>query len=96
LDSEKCVGNRPDDPVLSELADRTLLLPASSPICLPILYTVSLQLLAYRIAVLRGTDVDQPRNLAKTATVEWENVPQRGDPTLPLSITVSCPRMRNY
>jgi len=37
---------------------------------LPILYTVPLQLLAYHIAVLRGTDVDQPRNLAKTVTVE--------------------------
>ena len=36
----------------------------------PILYTVPLQLLAYHVAVLRGTDVDQPRNLAKSVTVE--------------------------
>jgi glucosamine--fructose-6-phosphate aminotransferase (isomerizing) len=36
----------------------------------PILFAVPLQLLAYHIAVLRGTDVDQPRNLAKSVTVE--------------------------
>ncbi|MGH7261562.1 MAG: SIS domain-containing protein, partial [Nitrospiraceae bacterium] len=36
----------------------------------PILFAVALQLLAYHIAVLRGTDVDQPRNLAKSVTVE--------------------------
>jgi glucosamine--fructose-6-phosphate aminotransferase (isomerizing) len=36
----------------------------------PVVYTVPLQLLAYHVAVLRGTDVDQPRNLAKSVTVE--------------------------
>jgi glucosamine--fructose-6-phosphate aminotransferase (isomerizing) len=36
----------------------------------PILYTIPLQLLAYHVAVMRGTDVDQPRNLAKSVTVE--------------------------
>jgi glucosamine--fructose-6-phosphate aminotransferase (isomerizing) len=36
----------------------------------PILFTIPLQLLAYHIAVLRGEDVDQPRNLAKSVTVE--------------------------
>ena len=36
----------------------------------PIIYTIPLQLLAYHVAVLRGTDVDQPRNLAKSVTVE--------------------------
>jgi glucosamine--fructose-6-phosphate aminotransferase (isomerizing) len=36
----------------------------------PILFVVALQLLAYHVAVLRGTDVDQPRNLAKSVTVE--------------------------
>ena len=36
----------------------------------PILYTVPLQLLSYYVAVLKGTDVDQPRNLAKSVTVE--------------------------
>jgi glutamine---fructose-6-phosphate transaminase (isomerizing) len=36
----------------------------------PILYTVPLQLLAYHVALLKGTDIDQPRNLAKSVTVE--------------------------
>ena len=36
----------------------------------PVVYTVPLQLLAYHAAILRGTDVDQPRNLAKSVTVE--------------------------
>jgi glucosamine--fructose-6-phosphate aminotransferase (isomerizing) len=40
------------------------------PLQAPIAYTVPLQLLAYHVALLRGTDVDQPRNLAKTVTVE--------------------------
>jgi glucosamine--fructose-6-phosphate aminotransferase (isomerizing) len=62
--------DRPDDPILPKLADHTIALPAATPICLPILYTIPMQLLAYHIAVLRGTDVDQPRNLAKTVTVE--------------------------
>ena len=37
----------------------------------PIIYTVPLQLLAYQVAIIKGTDVDQPRNLAKSVTVEW-------------------------
>jgi glucosamine--fructose-6-phosphate aminotransferase (isomerizing) len=36
----------------------------------PLLYTVPIQLLAYHAAVLKGTDVDQPKNLAKSVTVE--------------------------
>ena len=40
------------------------------PLQAPLIYTVPLQLLAYHVAVLRGTDVDQPRNLAKSVTVE--------------------------
>jgi len=36
----------------------------------PVVYTVPLQLLAYHVAVMKGTDVDQPRNLAKSVTVE--------------------------
>jgi glucosamine--fructose-6-phosphate aminotransferase (isomerizing) len=36
----------------------------------PIIYTIPLQLLAYHVATLRGTDVDKPRNLAKSVTVE--------------------------
>jgi glucosamine--fructose-6-phosphate aminotransferase (isomerizing) len=47
-----------------------LALPAAGELAAPILYTLPLQLLAYHVAVLRGTDVDQPRNLAKSVTVE--------------------------
>jgi len=45
-------------------------IPHVHPILAPILYTVPLQLLSYHVAVLKGTDVDQPRNLAKSVTVE--------------------------
>ncbi|ANF56401.1 glutamine--fructose-6-phosphate transaminase (isomerizing) [Halotalea alkalilenta] len=45
-------------------------LPAVDELLAPIVYTLPLQLLAYHVAVLRGTDVDQPRNLAKSVTVE--------------------------
>jgi glucosamine--fructose-6-phosphate aminotransferase (isomerizing) len=45
-------------------------MPHADPLVAPIVYTVPLQLLAYHVAVLRGTDVDQPRNLAKSVTVE--------------------------
>jgi glucosamine--fructose-6-phosphate aminotransferase (isomerizing) len=45
-------------------------LPRVDPLLAPILYTLPLQLLAYHVAVIKGTDVDQPRNLAKSVTVE--------------------------
>ena len=45
-------------------------LPAAHKVVAPIVYVVPLQLLAYHVAVLKGTDVDQPRNLAKSVTVE--------------------------
>jgi glucosamine--fructose-6-phosphate aminotransferase (isomerizing) len=45
-------------------------IPGSSEWLSPVLFTIPLQLLAYQVAVLRGTDVDQPRNLAKSVTVE--------------------------
>lgn len=45
-------------------------MPSTHPLLNPILYTIPLQLLAYHVAVLKGTDVDQPRNLAKSVTVE--------------------------
>lgn len=51
-------------------ADHTIRLPDGDDISLPILSAVPLQLLAYHVAVVRGTDVDQPRNLAKSVTVE--------------------------
>lgn len=51
-------------------SDHCITVPAASDFLLPILEIVPLQLLAYQIAVLRGCDVDQPRNLAKSVTVE--------------------------
>jgi len=51
-------------------AYRVLTLPKASHYLTPIVMTIPLQLLAYYIAVHRGTDVDQPRNLAKSVTVE--------------------------
>ena len=51
-------------------AYRTLTLPRASHFLTPVVLTVPLQLLAYHVAVHRGTDVDQPRNLAKSVTVE--------------------------
>ena len=45
-------------------------IPKISPLLAPIIYSVAVQLLSYHVAVLRGTDVDQPRNLAKSVTVE--------------------------
>ena len=45
-------------------------LPACDPLVAPLLYAIPVQLLAYHVAVLKGTDVDQPRNLAKSVTVE--------------------------
>lgn len=45
-------------------------MPVVDPIIAPIVYTIPMQLLAYHVAVLKGTDVDQPRNLAKSVTVE--------------------------
>ncbi|MDR1396839.1 MAG: glutamine--fructose-6-phosphate transaminase (isomerizing) [Desulfarculales bacterium] len=53
-----------------EMADAAIVVPAVDPWLAPIIMTVPLQLLAYHVAVLRGTDVDQPRNLAKSVTVE--------------------------
>ena len=59
-----------DAPELQGKADHLIRVPHTIPCLLPVLTTIPLQLLAYHIAVLRGTDVDQPRNLAKSVTVE--------------------------
>ena len=55
---------------LGRTADAIFTVPDVHPLLSPILFTVPLQMLAYHMAVLRGTDVDQPRNLAKSVTVE--------------------------
>jgi len=54
----------------SEPGMTVITMPHADQLIAPIVYTVPLQLLAYHVAVLRGTDVDQPRNLAKSVTVE--------------------------
>src|SRR2546430_14544966 len=59
-------GNRD----LGRLVDHQIAVPASSPLLAPVLTVIPLQLLADHIAVLRGCDVDRPRNLAKSVTVE--------------------------
>ena len=63
------LANAGDGEVASK-ADEVIAVPEAPPLLLPLLTVLPLQLLAYHIAVLRGCDVDQPRNLAKTVTVE--------------------------
>jgi len=55
---------------LGGAAEATVTLPSVDPFVAPLLYAIPVQLLAYYIAVIKGTDVDQPRNLAKSVTVE--------------------------
>lgn len=58
------------DTVVKGIADYTIEIPETEEMFIPILATIPLQKLAYHIAVLRGCNVDQPRNLAKSVTVE--------------------------
>jgi glutamine---fructose-6-phosphate transaminase (isomerizing) len=58
------------DEEIRDKADHVLYVPATQPLFTPIINVIPLQLLAYHIAVRRGCDVDQPRNLAKSVTVE--------------------------
>jgi glucosamine--fructose-6-phosphate aminotransferase (isomerizing) len=60
----------PSNKEVASKARDVLFIPETHHLLTPILLTVPLQLLAYNIAVLKGTDVDQPRNLAKSVTVE--------------------------
>jgi glucosamine--fructose-6-phosphate aminotransferase (isomerizing) len=55
---------------LGALAEVQLRVPPTVPLLSPVVTVIPLQLLAYHIAVLRGCDVDRPRNLAKSVTVE--------------------------
>jgi glutamine---fructose-6-phosphate transaminase (isomerizing) len=57
-------------PELEDVAHDVLTVPRTNELLTPVVLTVPLQLLAYHVAVYRGTDVDQPRNLAKSVTVE--------------------------
>jgi glucosamine--fructose-6-phosphate aminotransferase (isomerizing) len=58
------------DTEIGALADHVLEVPATPELMSPVVVTVPMQLLAYHVATLRGCDVDQPRNLAKSVTVE--------------------------
>ena len=58
------------DEFIRTKADYVLYVPPTPPLLAPILSVIPLQLLAYHMAVWRGCDVDQPRNLAKSVTVE--------------------------
>jgi glucosamine--fructose-6-phosphate aminotransferase (isomerizing) len=62
-----CVGS---DPESLALADETIEVPETSPWLAPVLSVAPLQLLAYEVALRRGCDIDKPRNLAKSVTVE--------------------------
>jgi len=55
---------------LNRIAAEVIVMPGVDPFVAPILYAIPVQLLAYHVALLKGTDVDQPRNLAKSVTVE--------------------------
>jgi glucosamine--fructose-6-phosphate aminotransferase (isomerizing) len=58
------------DKVVKELADYVIEIPPTEDLLTPLIATIPLQLLSYHIAVMRGCNVDQPRNLAKSVTVE--------------------------
>jgi glucosamine--fructose-6-phosphate aminotransferase (isomerizing) len=63
------VGNEGDE-ALEDLADTVFTVPAAPEYLMPLLVAIPLQLFAYHSAVIRGCDVDKPRNLAKSVTVE--------------------------
>jgi glutamine---fructose-6-phosphate transaminase (isomerizing) len=64
------ITDPPGAAAASDIATHTILAPACDPFVAPLVYSVPIQLLAYLTAVHKGTDVDQPRNLAKSVTVE--------------------------
>ena len=64
------ISDAPGLSKLGDMASATIELPKVADFVAPILYTIPVQMLAYHVAVHKGTDVDQPRNLAKSVTVE--------------------------
>ncbi|MCA9998819.1 MAG: SIS domain-containing protein, partial [Anaerolineales bacterium] len=58
------------DEAIRREADHVIYVPKTPPLLAPVVNVIPLQLLSYHIAVRRGCDVDQPRNLAKSVTVE--------------------------
>ena len=63
-------GNGIGDEVIIKIADTVIEIPQTEECLTPLLSVIPLQMLAYHIAVCKGLDVDQPRNLAKSVTVE--------------------------
>ena len=59
-----------DQEKAKKYCDKVLIMPETNIITAPIIYSLPIQLIAYHLAVLLGTDVDQPRNLAKSVTVK--------------------------
>lgn len=59
-----------DDEAVKNIAEATIEIPATLPVVAPLLSVLPLQLIAYHVAVFKGLNVDQPRNLAKSVTVE--------------------------
>lgn len=57
-------------PQVAEAADHVVWLPKADPLLAPSLAVIPLQLFAYYVALLKGCDIDKPRNLAKSVTVE--------------------------
>jgi glucosamine--fructose-6-phosphate aminotransferase (isomerizing) len=64
------ISTRENNQLLQSLCFKSLIMPEADPFITPLLYAIPVQLLAYHTAVYKGTDVDQPRNLAKSVTVE--------------------------
>ena len=58
------------DSAASAHCNDTIVVPPVSPVCAPVVSAVALQLFAYHVARIRGCEIDQPRNLAKSVTVE--------------------------
>jgi glucosamine--fructose-6-phosphate aminotransferase (isomerizing) len=58
------------DEEIEKFADHIIRIPTVNPILAPITYSVALQLFAYHVARIRGCEIDKPRNLAKSVTVE--------------------------
>ena len=64
-----CIASE-GDVELAKISENVIYIPDTIPCLQPLLTVIPLQLLAYHVADLRGVDVDQPRNLAKSVTVE--------------------------
>jgi len=69
-DAQVVVVATEGDTAIRRHADEVLAVPAAPELLSPLLAILPLQLVAYRVALLRGCDIDQPRNLAKSVTVE--------------------------